>query len=120
MKAADAIALALAIDSPEPREWFRRCGLHTVLKEKCWVSLWRNLVYKTYAPSQGFPPLSHPDSRYKYLEQTTPGGRVESISLALLGRAFRFSYDVDDGWEPQRIQSIVMSLVAQVRLRFLA
>lgn len=47
MKAGDAIALALAIDSPGPREWFRKCGLHTVLKEKCWVIVWRNLVYKT-------------------------------------------------------------------------
>ncbi|KIM26968.1 hypothetical protein M408DRAFT_175857 [Serendipita vermifera MAFF 305830] len=98
MKAGDAIALALAIDSPEPREWFRRCGLHTVLKEKCLVVVWRNLVYKTY----------------KVLEQITPGGRVESIPLGLIGQAFRLSYDVDDGWDSRRIQSIVMSLVAQV------
>jgi hypothetical protein len=47
IKAGDAIALDLAIDSPQPREWFRRYGLHTVLKEKCPVVLWRNLVYKT-------------------------------------------------------------------------
>jgi len=47
MKSGDAIALALAIDSPEPREWFRRFGLHTVLKEKCWVMIWRNLVFQT-------------------------------------------------------------------------
>lgn len=47
MKCGDAIALGLAIDSPDPREWFRKCGLHTVLQEKCWVMLWRNLVYKT-------------------------------------------------------------------------
>jgi len=39
---------------------------------------------------------------------------VESIPFSLLTRAFRFSYDVDDGWEPQRIQSIVLSLVTQV------
>jgi len=55
--------------------------------------------------------------RYTFLERTQRGS-VESIPLALLTRAFRFSYDVDDGWEPQRIQSIVMSLVAQVILSF--
>jgi hypothetical protein len=55
--------------------------------------------------------------RYTFLERTQ-GGKVESISLSLLTRAFRFSYDVDDGWEPQRVQSIVMSLVAQVILSF--
>ncbi|PVF99411.1 hypothetical protein CPB86DRAFT_774377 [Serendipita vermifera] len=79
IKAGDAIALDLAIDSPQPREWFRRYGLHTVLKEKCCAR----------------------------------GRSVDSISFPLLTKVFRLSYDVDDGWGPVRIQSIVMSLVAQ-------
>lgn len=47
MKQGDAVALSLAIDSHEPMEWFRKYELHTVLKEKCIVIVWRNLVLKT-------------------------------------------------------------------------
>ncbi|KAG8759260.1 hypothetical protein FRC14_006336 [Serendipita sp. 396] len=97
MKAGDAIALALAIDSQEPRDWFRRYGLHTVLKEKCCIVVWRNLVYKTYT----------------FLEENYNGRSVDSIPFSLLGRVFRLSYDVDDGWDQLRIQSVIMSLVSQ-------
>jgi len=115
LKSADAIALGLAIDSPESREWFRRCGLHTVLKEKCWVMIWRNLIYKTFVPINRGPFMANATDRYAFLEQRAPGGKVESIPLPLLSRVFRLSYDVDVGWEALRIQSVVMSLVAQVR-----
>ena len=39
---------------------------------------------------------------------------MDSIPFSLLTRAFRLSYDEDGGWGSLRIQSIVMSLVAQV------
>ncbi|CCA67597.1 hypothetical protein PIIN_01425 [Serendipita indica DSM 11827] len=91
MKAADAIALGLAIDSPESRDWLRRCGLHTVLKESAgWLS-----------------------GAISSIRQIHSGRPVDSIPFSLLTRAFRLSYDQDDGWDSLRIQSIVMSLVAQ-------
>lgn len=117
MKSGDAIALSLAIDSPTPREWFRKCGLHTVLQEKCWVVLWRNLIYKTSVLRMTFFPfhaLTDFIHSYLFLEAQAPGGKVDGIPFSLLTTAFRFSYDVDDGWGPARIQSVVMSLVAQV------
>lgn len=50
--------------------------------------------------------------RYAYLEQENPG--IERIPVELISDVFRFSYDVDDGWGPLEMQSVLMSLVAQV------
>jgi hypothetical protein len=54
-------------------------------------------------------------TRYIFFEQESRGRGVDSMSFSVLTRVFRLSYDVDDGWGPGRIQSIIMSLVAQVR-----
>jgi hypothetical protein len=137
MKYGDAIALGVAIDSPVPREWFRKCGLHTVLQEKCWVMLWRNLVYKTsvlvmtpptsifnFPTNLGFDYsmicMKRRESNmsihsYRFLESHAPDQKVDGIPFSLLTAAFRCSYDVDEGWETSHIQSVIMSLVAQVR-----
>lgn len=47
MKAGDAVALNLALDSRDAISWFLKQWVHAVLKEKCIVLLWRNLVRRT-------------------------------------------------------------------------
>lgn len=47
IKAGDAVALNLALDSRDAIAWFLRQWVHAVLKEKCIVLLWRNLVRRT-------------------------------------------------------------------------
>ena len=36
------------------------------------------------------------------------------IPFDWLGIAFRLSYDVDEGWETQEVQAVLMSLIIQV------
>ena len=56
MKAGDAVALNLALNSWDAMSWFLKQWIHAVLKEKCIVLLWRNLVRRTCV---SYTSLSH-------------------------------------------------------------
>jgi hypothetical protein len=114
MKAGDAIALNLALNSWGAMTWFLKQWVHAVLKEKCIVLLWRNLVRRTC--------VSYACSAVCWVEQRDD--RVQEVQAILedptsiafywLSIAFRLSYDVDEGWGAEEVQAVLMSLIIQV------
>lgn len=116
MKRGDAIALRLAIDSPQQMMWFRSRWIHSVLKEKCIVILLRTLVRKT---SVVWIPLR---CMVHFIDATTFSVRIvqemthykDQIPFHFFTSALRYSYDVDDGWGPEPVQAVLMSLIGQV------